>query len=456
MESGDRSEAWIDRETLLAYDVPPSPPGLDDRVIAALQAGGHRRRRPRAWMVLGAAVAVAVAAFLLRTEANDSDSGRRLVSARESIAIGTRAVAVAESGSELSWHVLADGTATMEQPRGDVFYRVAPGRSFVVTLPGARIRVLGTCFRVEVTEMGPMRSRNRLLAAAAGAALSAAVVVTVYEGEVLLENPRGGVELGPGEQGRAAAGTSPAELPSSVTGDARTAVQALQSRVQDLEQKLRRSEQQLAAAKGSPPDPANPRKLFDAEARDPSWAATQERLIEERLTRFLGVDEDRASVECRQTCCQISLDLDEEEQARMLDDLQTDVGLHHFGHSRFQSIMFGGSENGSTSVDFCLDPAHRDLGADPGPDRGLEREALLAASRPAVEACMARATAPLDLVTTVAIDESGEIASVKSDAEPLNHPASECVERALLAAARFAHSDQSTHIKIRLQLDPPR
>jgi hypothetical protein len=456
MESGDRSEAWIDRETLLAYDVPPSPPGLDDRVIAALQAGGHRRRRPRAWMVLGAAVAVAVAAFLLRTEANDSDSGRRLVSARESIAIGTRAVAVAESGSELSWHVLADGTATMEQPRGDVFYRVAPGRSFVVTLPGARIRVLGTCFRVEVTEMGPMRSRNRLLAAAAGAALSAAVVVTVYEGEVLLENPRGGVELGPGEQGRAAAGTSPAELPSSVTGDARTAVQALQSRVQDLEQKLRRSEQQLAAAKGSPPDPANPRKLFDAEARDPSWAATQERLIEERLTRFLGVDEGRATVECRHSCCQITFDLERDAQAAVLDDLQTDVGLNHIERGQSAGRMFSTDGNGMTRVNHCVKREDRGPGPGQQPDRGAEREALLAAARPAVEACMKGAQEPLELVSALIIDQSGAISHVKSDADPLSHPASECIEQAILAAARFAPSDRGTAINVRLHLDPPR
>jgi hypothetical protein len=44
---------------------------------------------------------------------------------------------------------------------------------------------------------------------------------------------------------------------------------------------------------------------------------------------------------------------------------------------------------------------------------------------------------------------------VDSDADPLNHPASECVERAILAAARFAPSDRSATIKVRLHLDPP-
>jgi FecR protein len=456
MESVDRNdEKVVDRETLLAYAAPGAPPDLADRVLAGLRERKHPRRAR--WMLLAASLAVVAAVGILLRGDEGAVSGRRVATVRESIAIGARAVAVAEAGAELSWNVTGDGRATVEQRSGDVFYRVEPGSAFVVRLPGATIRVLGTCFRVEVTDGRDVRSTSKLLVAGGvGATLSAAVLVTVFEGEVVLENPRGRVELGPGEQGGAAAGTSPAGLAAATTGDARTSVQVLQRRVRDLEQKLRRSEEQLAATQPAQPDGSNPRKMFEAEQRDPSWAAAQERRVEERLTRFVGVEEGRATVECRRTCCQITLDIDEAEAMEAVhNDLQTDVGLNHFGRSRFESMMFGGGENGLTTVDFCLNPEQRELGDESRPDRGLERDALLSASRQAVEACMAEATAPLVLTITLSIDESGTISNVDTDAEPLNHPASECIERAVLAAARFAPSDIPTSINVRLHLDPP-
>jgi hypothetical protein len=109
-----------------------------------------------------------------------------------------------------------------------------------------------------------------------------------------------------------------------------------------------------------------------------------------------------------------------------------------------------------TLVTDCVRSEAREPGPEHQADRGAEREALLAAARPAIEACMAGAGAPLNLVIALGIDERGEIAHVKSDAEPLNHPASRCVERGILTAAHFAPSDRRTFIRVRLQLVPPR
>jgi hypothetical protein len=456
MESADRKAVKVvDRETLLAYEAPPAPPDLADRILAGLRARESARPRRARWMILAAAMGVAAAALLILSRGG-GDSGRRVATARESIAIGSRAVAVAEAGAELSWNVTEDGEATVEQRSGDVFYRVEPGSAFVVRLPGATIRVLGTCFRVEVTDVRGVRSTSKLLVAGGvGAALSAAVLVTVYEGRVLLENPRGQLELSPGEQGRvASAAPAAAPDPTAATAETDSSVHALQNRVRDLEHKLNRSNEELAAARRTgAPDSA---RMFEAEERDPSWAPDRERRIEERLTRFLGVEEGRAAVECRRSCCQITLDLEsDEEKAAVITDLQTDVGLNHLDRDRSIGRMFGSDENGMTLVTLCVNREERGPGPAHHPDRGAEREALLAAARPAFEVCMATSREPLDLATALSIDKSGAISNVESDAAPLNHPASECVERAILSAARFAPSDKDTFIHVRLHLDPP-
>ncbi len=78
---------------------------------------------------------------------------------------------------------------------------------FVVHTPAGVVRVTGTCFRVEVSDM-KLINRQNLSGAAVGAALGAAVVVTVYEGRVLLARDKGGgeVELRPGQSAQMTAG----------------------------------------------------------------------------------------------------------------------------------------------------------------------------------------------------------------------------------------------------------
>ncbi len=468
MSSADRRELdALERETLLAYEAPPAPHDMADRVLAGLRqaeiedlAGRHGRRGPRSlrrWIAVAAvAVVVAAAAILLRTGSGDLPSrGHRVAEARESIAIGGRAVAVAEAGSELAWTVLADGAATVDQRSGDVFYRVTPGRPFVVAVPGASIRVLGTCFRVEVRDM---RARDKILAAGGvGAAVTAAVLVTVYEGRVQLENAQGSVELHPGEQGTAADGAPPVRASSvadAVAGDPSRSKSALETRVRDLEHKLREAEKMLGAAQAAAgPSIPGGEPQFAAETRDPSWAPGREQRIQERLTRFLGIAPGSATVECRRTCCQI--DIDAEDMKGVVQDLQTDVGLRHLEEKGGGSTSFLGGKDGKTRVIACVNPEDRQPGST-RPDRGAEREALLAASRPALEACMRGAAAPLDFETELGIDPGGEIYNVTSKSDPVGHPAAACVEQALLAAARFAPSTRVTGVPIRLSLAPPR
>jgi ferric-dicitrate binding protein FerR (iron transport regulator) len=457
MSSADSREPdALERETLLAYEAPRAPADMADRVLAGLRAA--RRPRPvwRRWAIAVAAVAAALSvALLLRGEGDLGSSGHRVVDARASIAIGGRAVAVAEAGSEIAWTVLADGAASVEQRSGDVFYRVTPGEAFVVAVPGASIRVLGTCFRVEV---GDMRSRNKSLAAGGiGAAVTAAVLVTVYEGRVLLGNEQGEVELGPGEQGTAEVGAPPvAAAPAAgASRDASATKSALEARVRELEDKLRQAEKTLGDGKAPAGGPSVPggEEQFAAETRDPSWAPEREERIQERLTRFLGIAPGNATVECRRTCCQI--DTDAEDWPGVVQDVQSDVGLWPLAGKNGGSHGFVGGKDGKRRVITCVDPEDR-WPAPPRPDRGVEREALLAAVRPAVEACMRDAKEPLDFETMLAVDPAGEIFNVASKADPLGHPAAECVEKAVLAAARFAPSTRRTGVPVRLSLEPTR
>lgn len=459
MTSADpREDVVVDGETLHAYEAPPAPADMADRVLAGLRAeeivnlakrkGRRGSRSLRRWIAVAAAVVVATAVMLTNGSGGDVASrGHRVAGARASIAIGDRAVAVAEAGSKIAWTVLADGAATVDQARGSVFYRVTPGQPFDVVLPSATVRVLGTSFRVEVTDM---RWNKKLVAAGAtGAALSAAVLVTVHEGKVLLGNEQGEVLLAPGEQGTAAGGAPPARAGVAVAADSSASTTALEARVRGLEQKLRRTEKMLAEAPAGPTD--RPEQQFAAEQRDPSWAAGQEQRVLERLTRIMGLERGSVDVECRRSCCQIAMD--PEEMSGLMLDLQSDVGLGPLQGSEGGGMSFTGREDGASLVSFCVSRKPGEPGK-PRPDRGEEREALLAAARPAVDACMRGKAEPLDFEIHLRVDPEGKIDDYRSNADPVGHPAAACVELAVLAAARFAPSTRATSVPVRLHLEP--
>lgn len=204
----------LDPRLLDAYEVPDVPADLADRVLQALSAGraAEQRAQPRPprWRFAAVAVAVAVVTvvgFVRLGRRPGPAAGARELATRESLLLGTRGVAVGEAGAALSWAIAADGSARVEQTRGDVFYRVERGGAFVVSTPAGDVTVQGTCFRVEVS---PMRvSKDKLVGAAIGAAAAVTVLVSVYEGRVLLANERGRQPLVAGERAEATAASAP-------------------------------------------------------------------------------------------------------------------------------------------------------------------------------------------------------------------------------------------------------
>ena len=162
---------------------------------------------------LAAGVALGGPAWVaLRSRADGFSAGERRVTAQETIRLGQRAVLVAEAGADLRWQPGPTAACWSSSAPGEVFYRVNAGE-FRVQTPAGVIRVTGTCFRVEVSDM-KLINRQNLSGAAVGAALGAAVVVTVYEGRVLLakDQAHGELELRPGRARSAVGGRGAAPV----------------------------------------------------------------------------------------------------------------------------------------------------------------------------------------------------------------------------------------------------
>ncbi len=187
--SADEELGAEERAALEAFAVPDPPDGFADRVVKAMAAPvpSERPTRPRMWRWVAVAVAAIAALTLWQVRsrrASGSATGSAAPAARQSIALGSRGVAVAEAGASLSWTVDGHGAA-IAQSAGDVFYRVEHGGPFRVETPHGTVRVTGTCFRVEVETM------NRRWRDVAAAGIGAALVVTVYEGSVLFAGKKG-------------------------------------------------------------------------------------------------------------------------------------------------------------------------------------------------------------------------------------------------------------------------
>jgi hypothetical protein len=240
-------------EAVAADVVPPPPAGLAQRVAGAL-AGESGRRRPR-WfwprraLPLLAAVAGGVVLGILWMRAGSQQSivaGERRPSVQETIHLGSRAVLVAEAGAVLRWRGESGNAVVVEQSSGDVFYRVNGG-PFLVETPFGVARVRGTCFRVEVTKM-KLPDRPNVSGMAVGVALGVAMVVTVYEGKVLLARSGGEIDLGPGQSGAVSAGGAPQRVaqPAERGGKPMAGVprfdetQSLRARVAEQERELAR------------------------------------------------------------------------------------------------------------------------------------------------------------------------------------------------------------------------
>jgi hypothetical protein len=187
-----------ERRALEAFAPLPPPAGFADRVLAARTVTPARRRWPLVAGGLAACAAAAAIIFVVSREPSQSATGELATTERTTQKLGRRAIAVVEADTSLQWRIADDGSAQITQSTGDVFYRVDRGGPFVVHTPAGDVRVLGTCFRIEVTPMN--MNKKLLLSGTAGAAIAAAVVVTVYEGHVVADTHKARTELHAGNR----------------------------------------------------------------------------------------------------------------------------------------------------------------------------------------------------------------------------------------------------------------
>jgi ferric-dicitrate binding protein FerR (iron transport regulator) len=301
------SEPTDGREILELWPGASPPAGFADRALAA--ATRVPRRRPR-WQKLAAigAAAVALAAVALVLLAGDrtppARSGARVTTDRETVTIGDRAVLVAEPDAAIAWRVRA-GAAEVDQRRGSVFYRVdRTGEPFVVITPAGRIRVRGTCFRVEVRTM-----KRELIAAGGGAALAALVTVVVYEGAVVADNSAGHAEatagdtisLRPGEAPTTAGGTAaalPGPAPATASpADLRARETVYLREIAALRQRVAELERDAAGRDRPAEDGQPPRDKFHDFTRDELQWMARECQIRYDIPGYameLGIELDRA------------------------------------------------------------------------------------------------------------------------------------------------------------------
>ena len=208
----DSPESDPERMDLSAFEVPPLPPGLADRVLARIPAT-PRRARSGPWTAVAAGVLLLLGggAYGVWARTGEQLEGDRRFVSRDTVHLGPSALAVAEPGARLRWSAGRRGPVRVGQPEGRVFYRVEPGTDFQVDTPAGQVAVRGTCFTLEVL---PMRSiPSALTGAAVGAALTASVFLTVHEGQVLATNTGQALELGPGERAELRSDRAPNRLP---------------------------------------------------------------------------------------------------------------------------------------------------------------------------------------------------------------------------------------------------
>jgi hypothetical protein len=440
----DPDEREIDRAELDAYEVPAMPAGLEDRLWQRMHAA--RPPRSRRWRLVAGAAAVGAVASMAWLFTADSPamvrSGAAKTAERTTLSVGT-ATLVAEPGTTLTW-TPSDGGVRVEQRSGNVFYRVEPGRPFVVVTDVGELSALGTCFRVEVSSM--KLPKQALVGGAIGAVVTAGVFVSVFEGKVSLANDRGRVEIAAGQSARIASGGDATAGPPEMTT---TNVVRLASGAQPAEPIEPVEPIGPVASRAAATAPSKLTRAADSafarEARDPQWAAAQEHAIQQRLQKYIGISPDRIELDCRTRCCRAWLPkalYDEHER-----ELQSSVGLG--GGEEETSYLLGDDEagRGMVGAQVCF---RRTDGR--GPDRGAEREALLSTIRAELASC-ARGLAHEVLISIeLTLDESGAVTKADTRSDPTGEPAAACVERAVVGAAAFAPASVVSSVPVKVTL----
>jgi hypothetical protein len=213
----DELDESVDVSELHGWNPAAPSPRFAERVVDVWQRERQAVHGARSrWRSVGvmATVATLAAALLLwwSWPRGHSDHGTLLAEARKTMLLGSRARVVVEPGTQMKWQVDSTGAARVEQDVGSAFYRVEGGAPFEVITPYGTVSVTGTCFTVEIVDDMEHKKTMWGKGMVVGAALAAAVVVTVYEGGVVLADSSGTVELGPGERGVADGAGRPSRL----------------------------------------------------------------------------------------------------------------------------------------------------------------------------------------------------------------------------------------------------
>jgi hypothetical protein len=434
-EDGHEIDREIDRAELDAYEVPAMPAGIEDRLWQRMHAARPPRSR-RWWLGAGAAAlgtAASVAWFVTAGSPAVARSGTARVAERTTLSIG-KATLVAEPGTALTW-TSSDRGARVEQRSGNVFYRVEPGRPFVVVTEVGELSVLGTCFRVEVSSM--KLPRQGLVGAAIGATVTAGVFVAVFEGKVSLGNARGRVEVAAGQSARIASGGDANAGPPTMTS---ANVVRLAPGAPPAEHVGPVASKTAATASSQVTE--DDHSAFAREVRDPQWATAQEQAIQARLEKYVGISPDRFELECRTRCCRARMSRSlYDEHAR---ELQSSVGLG--GGDDESSLLYGGDDRREMKVCFPRTDAA------PGPDRGAEREALLSTIRPELASCARGLTHEVTISVELTLDESGAVTKATTRPDPMAEPAAACVERTVVGAAAFSPASGGSWLPVNVTL----
>jgi hypothetical protein len=214
-----------------------------------------------------------------------ASSGAIAAAVRTEASLGERARVVLEPGAEVSWR-----GDEVEQPRGDVFYRVEPGARFRVHTPAGDVEVRGTCFTVRVLRNEDDMNKRDVKVGTVGAALGALAFVAVFEGRVAVSHAKESAELRAGEGATLGEGhvvrTSSAALAASAAppaqadetlaqanrslaeqvSEVRRRLEGVATQKADLETRLAEAEKKLAAsADGAPPRTRSEFELDEAD-----------------------------------------------------------------------------------------------------------------------------------------------------------------------------------------------
>lgn len=290
----DFAERVLDR--IRAEQAPASTAPAEPLAPAARPAKKPRRWGRDAGVVSLLALAAALA---MRVTSAPDAHGEKTAKDRVEVSLGSRALAVLEPGAQVKW----DGDDVV-QSHGDVFYRVEPGARFRVHTPAGDVEVKGTCFAVKIRGEAPSNedasadmNKRDVKSGVVGAALSALAFVAVYEGKVAVSHAGERVDLGAGEAAQvgsdgvkksvalgegekafdakvAANAANPGETPLAQANENlvaqvseyRSRLEAIAAQKIELEQKLKKSEEKLAA------DGSAPRTRAEYDLNQEDWA----------------------------------------------------------------------------------------------------------------------------------------------------------------------------------------